>query len=266
MIKAAHSIYAMMVMLLFIEDLHARERYKSEWVQYSGRGYTLCDGLVEELNRYNYPSDIGFCPWAVVVNYRDLKEPSWSNLDPEKYEGLLYQLQRLRSLGWKAYFLNEKDESRQGYSSQSEEYSREKVRRFIREGGNLQFWQIDLPERISRKPQYSEANGKLNLLQLRVPASSASIDLGLDKCPDIPAIQWIDHVRLVNDDLTAPDYRLNQRNYSGAIASIDGAYIRMFDGVPHRFSFDGVIITVSRDDLPTSEFCRIVHKKYQRSE
>lgn len=240
--------------------VYADDVEKESWTQYKGKGYELCDSLLKELNRYKYPERPGFCPWAVVSGYDGLKEPPWENLDAAKHEELLYQLQRLKSLGANVYFSGVGDKPREGSASRVESYSREKVQAFLQNGGQTRLWRTSLPGTYRILAGNPETAGPLNILQLRSKVSpNRAKDLGLDQCPDIPVPEWSSSIMLVNDGLTGPDPRLNPSVDQEGLIYINNTTMWMYKGVPHRFVFLGESIEIYRDDIPGAEFCRLIY-------
>ncbi|GAD64893.1 Uncharacterised protein [Aquipseudomonas alcaligenes] len=237
------------------------------WTQYKGEGYVLCDALLEELNRYKYPERPGSCPWAAVVGYPELKDPPWEELDAEKHGELLYQLQRLNYFGGGVYFSGIEDGSKEGGASRAESYLREKVRAFLQNGGQIRLWRTPLPKNFGMLAGSPETAGPLNILQLRskVPLHRAK-DLGLDQCPDISVPEWSSSIMLVNDDLTGPDPRLNPSVTQAGLRNINNTEIWMYKEIPHRFSIREESVEIYRDDLPLSEFCRLVYSRSAQGE
>lgn len=240
----------------------AEEVGQGDWKQYKGEGYVLCDALLKELNRYKYPEKLGSCPWAVVVGYSEFKEPPWKELDAKKYEELLYQLQRLNSLGGEVYFSGVEDGSKEGSESRTESYSREKIRAFLKGGGQIRLWRTPLPKNFDLLAMDPKTAGPLNILQLRSPITQDRVlDLGLDQCPDIPRAKWTGSIRLVNNDLTGPDPRLAPSIDKVGLIYFNNTRMKIYKGIPHRLSSGGGSISIYRDDLPEPEFCRLIYSQ-----
>lgn len=248
-------------LVFLISPAGAEEGRRGSWTQYKGKGYVLCDNLLKELNRHKYPERPGSCPWGVVAGYKKLTEPPWQDLDAAKYEELLYQLQRLNSLGEKVYFSGVEDESKKGYASRTVRYSREQVRAFLQNGGQIRLWRTPLPKTFGMLAMNSETAGPLNILELRskLPRQRAK-DLGFDQCTDIPMPEWSSSIMLVNDDLTGPDPRLNPSVYQVGLTFVNNTMVLMYRGVPHRFNINETSIEIYRDDLSTVDFCRLEYR------
>jgi hypothetical protein len=238
---------------------HAKQPEPSGWVQTQGKGYVICDGLLKQLRRYQYPDPLknpNACAWAVVMNSPGLKEPPWQDIDVGQQEELLFQFYRSFEIGPKNYAAGIKDRTDRGYTPRPESYSREEARKFLTSGGTLQVWRAPLPA-SSLLRNNPATNVPLNIVNMRMPVTDSPEGLGL--CPQVPKIRWGAGVMLANEDLTAPDPR-QFTDAGGGLPNFNGSALLLFGGVLHRFKGDGLGgFSISRDDLPL-EFCRLEYR------
>ena len=254
------------VLAAFFHSTQAKEAESWGWVQYKGAGFVLCDQLLTELRLHQYPDpsiEANACAWSVVENFKNLTEPPWLELDPRKYENLLFELDRFVLLGSKNYFSGVKDKTDQNYAPRrTENMSRIWVKNFINQGGKIRIWKTPLFENYRHLNENKKIKYQLNILQLSSPVR-ASEDLGLDKCQELPKVYQSNWTMLVDENLTGPDPRLDPlAEYSG-LKELSQGMIKLFSGIPHRLVGSGVTIYVHNLERiaydGSDEFCRLVY-------
>lgn len=233
----------------------------SHWTQTKGKGYALCDGLLKELRRYRYPNPFqqpNLCAWAVVANFHGLTEPPWQETAVGAHEELLFQLQQLTALGAQAYAAQLAGANPPARSSSHADRSRANVKKFVEDGGSLQLWRMPLPTSYSVLHRNPATSGSLNFVHVRHPLPATAE--GIAACPQVPKLTARGHVLLANDALTGPDPR-QFSDAGAALQRLNGSSLWFFRGQLHRFEQYGQTISVTRDDIPptdwSGDFCRL---------
>lgn len=183
---------------------------KVKWKQYEGKGYLVCDAVLNELNRYDF-THVVFSPTTCAKQiirhqFKALRQPEWERIEAREYKPLLrYMLSQNTSPLPKGQARNLDDE----------------VEKFIDEGGYIQSWTTPLPEWLMSDIKrfglrhYEVNKGPLIFARAVSPKISLnhkkSNDFLIKNCKGLPIVpddKWVGKIHLANKQLNGPDERL----------------------------------------------------------
>lgn len=175
----------------------------------------LCDNLVIELNRYEYPDDIDdakACGIKLVDNYPEFKDPDWKELDPKQYKNLMFQIKLSGFLG-KDYFSETQGTITEDRRKVIEKISWDSVNRFIDQGGQLFYWEIPDPDTYMNFFYDNKRFPSHHLLTYRYPRKIGNTYD--QKCIGMPIEKWHKNrniTRVITKNLTGPAPNIAKRH------------------------------------------------------
>lgn len=210
----------------------------------------LCDTIKDRLNQYSYPDPAkahAACGVLSTLIYPGFGEPPWQELDPKKYEELIWKLFKYRGQGSEGYF--GRGEKNQSFVS-DERYQKE-AKDFITQGGRVQLWRTHLLNQLDDKPAPS---GPQNIIQLRYKLDKSVVN---ETCRGIPISSWIGSLYVVKDDLSEPDPRVRLRD-----ATLSRLSLIFYRQEPYFISGDWWEVDMYKDlGTGPSNFCQITYSK-----
>jgi hypothetical protein len=195
------------------------------WWMREGKGYTLCEAVYKELQRYT-PRQLGVCVPAVAHPHPGMKElDGWTELDPREHEDLYKRLVQYDKVGVRSYFTGERfdekklDDARLDYLYQE----------FLKLGGrmrtnSLMVFRHPLGDLVTTYDQPQ------TVVELRRKTNK-------ELCPDSPALTDMVSTFYVTADLAGPSPEIMQVE---ARSASNGRLVQ-YKGVLHLMSGTDVL-------------------------